>query len=322
MRPQRVDRLLSNLGYCTRGGALSFIKKNQVLVEGERVLSLHAKALPSQVTINGEAIRSNEPLHLMFHKPKGVVCTRAKGEHRTVYDFLPEDYIKRRPLLSICGRLDKWVTGLVLLTQDGQLQHQIASPSRRGKQKLPKVYLVQSRNPLSGKEPELFASGTLKLRGEIYPCRPAKFEVVDQEQKMARITLYEGRYHQVRRMMAAIGNGVPLSIKRESIGPIQLGDLPEGKWRPLKREELKVLVEASYPSLPEREERYNNDDDNEDTDFDDEDEGNGSEDDEHAYRNDEEEINEELERKPRYNKNKANNEKDDLPYHLKERSQA
>ncbi|KAL6057609.1 hypothetical protein QOT17_015333, partial [Balamuthia mandrillaris] len=65
MRPQRVDRLLSNLGYCTRGGALSFIKKNQVLVEGERVLSLHAKALPSQVTINGEAIRSNEPLVLL-----------------------------------------------------------------------------------------------------------------------------------------------------------------------------------------------------------------------------------------------------------------
>lgn len=239
----RIDRLLANLGYCSRRSALSYIRRNRVTFEGEVVASAstHVPQDGAGVAINDEPLLDTKPLHILLHKPSGYVCTREKGEHKTVYDLLPPDFYKRRPLLNICGRLDRWVTGLVFLTQDGQLQHQVVSPNRKARKRLGKTYVIKAWRDFKGDEAEIFKAGTLLLNGETKPCRPADLEILDPVNNLAKVTLYEGKYHQIRRMFSAIGNGVPRSIARISIGPLQLGNLEVGKWRHVTEEELRAL---------------------------------------------------------------------------------
>jgi 16S rRNA pseudouridine516 synthase len=143
-----------------------------------------------------------------------------------VYDLLPPRYRLRSPALSTVGRLDRDTSGLLLLTDDGQLLHRIIAP----KSKLPKVSRATLAEPLRGEEAALFASGNLMLDGEQSPLLPAELEAIDA--RTARLTLHEGRYHQARRMFAAAGNHV-LALHRERVGGFALGDLPEGEWRVL-----------------------------------------------------------------------------------------
>jgi len=188
-------------------------------------------------------------LYVMFHKPLGYICTteREFPEAKLIYDLLPPTWIKRSPVVKSAGRLDKWASGLLVLSQDGELIHRLTSPKRKGV--FGKVYEVKLHHDLSGDEQKIFASGTLKLRSEEKPCRPAKFEVISKEEKLVRISLFEGRYHQLRRMLAACGNRA-ISIKRVATGPIQLGNLPVGHWREITREELEMLdVEDTRPYL-------------------------------------------------------------------------
>jgi 16S rRNA pseudouridine516 synthase len=170
----------------------------------------------------------------MFHKPAGYTCsTDDPGD--TIYDLLPVRYALRNPVLSPVGRLDKDTTGLLLMTDDGQLLHRLISP----KHHVPKTYQVTLDRQLEGHEAALFSSGELILRGEEKPLLPAALEVIGE--KEARITLEEGRYHQVRRMFAAAGNHV-LELKRVSIGGLALpDDLEEGDWRILGSTELAVI---------------------------------------------------------------------------------
>ena len=137
-------------------------------------------------------------------------------------------------MLSTVGRLDRETSGLLLLTDDGQLLHRIISP----KSKLPKVYLAQLAEDLRGDEAALFASGRLLLEGEKTPLLPAELDVVDA--RTARLTLHEGRYHQVRRMFAAVGNHVA-ALHRERIGGLTLGALAQGEWRMLGDAERTAL---------------------------------------------------------------------------------
>src|SRR5690606_16385561 len=141
-----------------------------------------------------------------------------------VYDLLPPRFALRAPALSTVGRLDRDTSGLLLMTDDGQLLHRIISP----KSKLAKVYEATLAQPLRGDEAAVFGSGTLMLESETTPLLPAELEVVSPTQ--ARLTLHEGRYHQVRRMFAAVGNHVE-ALHRSAVGGLTLGDLQEGKWR-------------------------------------------------------------------------------------------
>ena len=129
-------------------------------------------------------------------------------------------------MLSTVGRLDRDTSGLLLLTDDGALLHRIISP----KSELSKVYEATLAEPLRGDEASIFASGTLMLESEQKPLLPAELEVL--EARRARLTLHEGRYHQVRRMFAALGNHVE-ALHRVSVGGLALGDLPTGEWRAL-----------------------------------------------------------------------------------------
>jgi 16S rRNA pseudouridine516 synthase len=149
--------------------------------------------------------------------------------------LLPPRFARRNPGLNPVGRLDKDTTGLLLLTDDGQLLHRIIHP----KSGCLKIYHATLDRPLDGREAALFASGTLLLQGETKPLLPAPLEVCGE--KSVRITLHEGRYHQVRRMFAAAGNHV-LTLHRISIGGLRLpDDLAEGGWRALTPAELAAV---------------------------------------------------------------------------------
>ena len=154
-----------------------------------------------------------------------------------MYDLLPPRFRLRSPLLSTVGRLDRDTSGLLLMTDDGPLLHRITSPRR----KLPKVYEATLARDLRGDEGKIFASGKLMLESEPSALAPAELEVIDS--KHARLTLFEGRYHQARRMFAAVGNHVD-ALHRSRIGGLTLGELPVGEWRALDASDLEVLFGA------------------------------------------------------------------------------
>ena len=183
-----------------------------------------------QVRVDGERLDPPPGLVLMLHKPAGYTCsTRDKG--RTVYELLPARFARRDPGLSTVGRLDRDTTGLLLLTDDGGLLHRIVSP----KSKLPKVYQATLAGDLRGDEAALFASGSLLLESETTPLLPAQLQVLGPRQ--AQLTLHEGRYHQVRRMFAAVGNHVE-ALHRPRVGGLELGGLAPGQWRALDASDL------------------------------------------------------------------------------------
>jgi 16S rRNA pseudouridine516 synthase len=169
----------------------------------------------------------------MLNKPLGVTCSR-KDPGRIVYDLLPPRYSVRTPALSTVGRLDRDTSGLLLFTDDGALLHRIISP----KAQVAKVYEATLAQDLRGDEGALFASGTLLLESEQEPLAPAALEVLGP--RHARLTVIEGRYHQVRRMFAATGNHVE-TLQRISIGGLSLGELPIGEWRALDAAEVALI---------------------------------------------------------------------------------
>ncbi|MCW1887074.1 pseudouridine synthase [Luteolibacter flavescens] len=229
----KLVKLLANLGYGSRSQVESFLRKGVVTDTEGRVLGSRDFPPHAEILFKGEPLDPPAPLTLMFHKPAGYTCsTDDPGD--TIYDLLPVRYALRNPVLSPVGRLDKDTTGLLLMTDDGQLLHRLISP----KHHVPKTYHVTLDRPIEGHEAALFASGELVLRGEDKPLLPATMEALGE--KEARITLEEGRYHQVRRMFAAAGNHV-VELKRVSIGGLALpDDLEEGEWRTLGSTELAV----------------------------------------------------------------------------------
>jgi 16S rRNA pseudouridine516 synthase len=159
-----------------------------------------------------------------------------------VYDLLPPRFRLRNPIIAPIGRLDRPTSGLLLLTDDGQLQHRITAP----KTHLPKSYIAELAHPLRGDEAAAFASGTIMLDGEATPLRPADLSPISE--KIARVVITEGRYHQVRRMFACVGNHVE-SLHREKIGQLDLGDLAEGAWRVLTADELGLVFHPQHPHV-------------------------------------------------------------------------
>ena len=181
---------------------------------------------PHEVTLDGEPLEAPDGLFVMLHKPAGHVCTHSAGEGPTIYELLPPRWLARTPAVTSIGRLDKDTSGLLLITDIGPLVHRLTSP----KSDMEKVYVAGLDRDLDAGLVEVFARGELMLRGEEKPCLPARLEILAP--RTARLTLTEGRYHQVRRMFASQGWHVE-KLHRESFGPYALDELAEGEWRHL-----------------------------------------------------------------------------------------
>lgn len=221
---RRLDQLLSSLGYCSRREAVSVVKAGRVRQNDVVLTKADAKVDPHAITLDGEPLEAPDGLLAMLHKPVGYICTHSDGEGPTIYELLPDQWLRRNPAVTSVGRLDKDTSGLLLVTDIGSLVHRFTSP----KAEVEKVYLAELDRDLDPQLVEIFARGDLMLRGEDKPCLPAKLEIVSS--KTARLTITEGRYHQVRRMFASQGWHVE-KLHRERFGPHALDDLAEGEWR-------------------------------------------------------------------------------------------
>ncbi len=226
MKLRRLDQLLSSCGYCTRSEARSWLKAGRVTVNGTIPRSTDAKVLASEVLVDGEAVESPGGLLALYHKPPGCICTHETREGTTIYDLLPQRWRHRNPPVTSVGRLDKDATGLLLLTDEGSMVQRLTSP----KHKVPKVYETTVDCDLTPSMIPLFASGNLQLEDEETPCLPATLEILAPRQ--ARLTLVEGRFHQVKRMFSTLGCNVT-RLHRSQFGDYVLGDLPEGAWKML-----------------------------------------------------------------------------------------
>ncbi len=235
----RVDRLLANMGYGSRRDVQQWVRARKIMLDGRAVedagqrIALSA-ALVDRMRVLGEPLDPPPGLVLMLNKPLGVTCSH-KETRPLVYGLLPARWRRRKPAISTVGRLDKDTSGLLLLTDDGKLLHRLISPRSHN----PKRYCVSIVRPLRGDEASVFASGTLILEGDDKPLLAAALEVISAHR--VRLTLIEGRYHQVRRMFAAVGNHV-VALHRDRFGGLELPpDLGPGSYRPLSAEELQRL---------------------------------------------------------------------------------
>ena len=221
----KLVKLLANLGYGSRKDVQWMFREGRITDPDGEVLYADDQVPHEAIRVDGEPLDPPSGLLLMLNKPVGITCS-TKDPGRVVYDLLPPRFRLRSPLLSTVGRLDRETSGLLLLTDDGALLHRIVSP----KSHLSKRYEVTLARDLRGDEAEVFASGTLLLESEYTPLAPAVLEV--QDARHASLILTEGRYHQVRRMFAAMGNHVD-ALHRSAVGGLTLGDLPDGEWRAL-----------------------------------------------------------------------------------------
>ncbi|QSX78838.1 pseudouridine synthase [Agrilutibacter solisilvae] len=221
----KLVKLIANLGYGSRKDVQWMFREGRITDADGEVLYADDQIDSTRIRIDGEPLDPPAGLLLMLHKPVGYTCS-TKDPGRVVYDLLPPRYRLRSPLLSTVGRLDRDTSGMLLMTDDGLLLHRIVSP----KAQLAKVYEATLAQDLRGDEAGVFASGTLLLEAETTPLAPAQMQVLGP--RHARLTLTEGRYHQVRRMFAAVGNHVE-ALHRPRIGGLDLADLPAGQWRML-----------------------------------------------------------------------------------------
>jgi len=231
----KLVKLIANLGYGSRKDVTQLFRSGRITDADGEVLYADDVVPYETIRVDDEPLDPPPGLVLMMNKPLGVTCSR-KDPGRVVYDLLPPRYSVRTPVLSSVGRLDRDTTGLLLFTDDGALLHRIISP----KAQVTKVYEATLAQDLRGDEGELFASGTLMLETEKEPLAPAVLDVVGR--RHARLTVTEGRYHQVRRMFAAAGNHVE-TLRRISVGGLTLGELPLGEWRAIGVDEVALIFQ-------------------------------------------------------------------------------
>jgi 16S rRNA pseudouridine516 synthase len=229
----RLVKLIANLGYGSRKHVAAMFREGRITDANGEVLYADDQVEHANIRIDGEPLDPPAPLTLMLHKPVGYTCS-TKDPGAIVYDLLPPRFRLRSPILASVGRLDRDTTGLLLMTDDGALLHRISSPRSH----LEKIYEATLARDLRGDEGRIFASGELQLESERTPLARASMEVLGP--KTARLTLMEGRYHQARRMFAAVGNHVE-ALHRSRVGGLTLGDLREGQWRALGANDLDVL---------------------------------------------------------------------------------
>lgn len=235
----KLVRRLANLGYGSRRQVEVLLRDGRVTDAGGAPLGPETQPEYEDIRIDGQPLDPAPGVVLMLHKPVGYTCSTS-DPGRVVYELLPPRFRLRNPIIAPVGRLDRDTTGLLLLTDDGPLLHRIISPKSR----IPKVYEATLARDLTGEEAAVFAAGTLMLRSEATPLAPAVLEVLGP--RRARLTVTEGRYHQVRRMFAAAGNHVE-ALHRIAVGGLSLGDLAEGKWRRLDPDDVAAVFKPTAP---------------------------------------------------------------------------
>ncbi len=229
----RLDKLICHATGLTRSQAQKILRRREVTVDGKEARNgaMHVGE-ESVVEWQGRELSLSGPRYFMMNKPVGVVCATVDAQHITVLNLLEEGNLKG---LHVAGRLDIDTTGLVLISDDGEWSHRITSP----KHKCEKSYLVSLAEPLDEALVERFAEG-IALRNEEGMTKPARLEILSPTE--ARLTITEGKYHQVKRMFAAVGNHVE-ALHRERIGALLLDDeLAEGEYRPLTQEEVALFT--------------------------------------------------------------------------------
>ena len=226
----RLDKFLSQQLGVSRALVLRELRNKRVTVDGEIVKTGAMKISPEQrVEFDGNVLdQITGPRYFMLNKPQGYVCSTDDPDHPTVLYFLEEPVAYK---LHAAGRLDIDTTGLVLMTDDGQWSHRITSPRHQCE----KTYLVTLENPLADDTAAQFEAG-VQLHNEDSLTKPAQLEQIDE--RVVRLTISEGRYHQVKRMFAAVGNHV-VALHRERIGEIVMDeDLEPGQYRRLTEQEI------------------------------------------------------------------------------------
>ena len=229
----RVDKLLALTGV-GRSEAKKLIASGRVTVSGTVVRDPGLKTSPDLLFLDGQPISVETDLYLMLNKPAGVITATEDKRFPTVLSLLPDKYQRRR--LGPVGRLDRDVTGLVLLTTDGELAHRLISP----KWKAEKTYRAVCEGRLTPADADAFRAG---LQLSDFTARPAELQIVSatDEQSVADATLTEGKFHQVKRMVIAVGHPL-ISLKRTRIGCVNLDEaLQEGEFRPLTDAEIRGL---------------------------------------------------------------------------------
>jgi 16S rRNA pseudouridine516 synthase len=226
----RLIRLIANLGYGSQKDVRGMIRDGRVTAVDGSKLAPDTHVAHDQILVDGAPLDPPAGLVLMLNKPVDCTCS-TQDPGRVVYDLLPERFRRRSPIVAPVGRLDRDTSGLLLLTDDGALLHRITSPRSR----IAKVYEVTLARPLTGDEAAIFAAGTLVLRSETTPLAPATLAAIGE--RRARLTIVEGRYHQVKRMFAAVGNHVE-NLHRAALGGLTLDDLQPGSWRFLAATEV------------------------------------------------------------------------------------
>lgn len=220
--PKRLDAYFSSLGYCSRKEAKKFMQLYKVCVKEQEVFNPSIKALHEDITVDDEPLDALS-ITLLMHKPKNVICSHDDAGV-LIYSLLPLRWQRRNPNLSTVGRLDIDTTGAIIITDNGVLNHKLTSP----KNVVEKVYEATLAQPLKGNETEIFSSGTLMLNGESKPLLPAKLTIISSTK--VQLEICEGRYHQVKRMFAAVGNKV-VALHRSRFSEFNIEGLKEGEYK-------------------------------------------------------------------------------------------
>lgn len=223
----RLDKFLCDCGIGTRSQVKMILKAGRVTVDGKVITDGSAKVDKQEICLDGECLTQLGAVVVMLNKPAGFVTATVDATEKTVMELLPEDLRKRD--VKPVGRLDKQTEGLLLFTNDGDLLHRLISP----KKEIPKVYYAKHQGAATQEDVQAFAQGLTLGDGTV--CLPAKLEILGPGESL--VTVCEGKYHQVRRMMAS--RGMPVDyLERRQEGSLTLGDLPRGQVRMLTEEEI------------------------------------------------------------------------------------
>lgn len=223
----RLDKLLSRRNYGSRKDVKKLVSSKRVMVNNEVVKKCDFKVKENDlITIDDLEWVFNEHEYIVLHKPSGCVCANSDNVHPTVFDYLPEDFVKD---FHVVGRLDVDTEGLVIITNDGTFTHQVISPNN----KVGKVYEVHLRDEVKDDYAQQFRDGI--VIDDDYKCMSALFEAFDTNK--GYLTIYEGKFHQVKKMMISLQNEV-IYLKRLQIGNLQLGTLPIGEYRMMSKEQM------------------------------------------------------------------------------------
>ncbi|SHF36374.1 16S rRNA pseudouridine516 synthase [Thermoanaerobacter uzonensis DSM 18761] len=240
MTKMRIDKLLSNIGIGTRKEVKKFIKEGLVLVNGNTVkdAGLIVDTESDEILFDGEKINYKEFIYIMINKPKGVISATSDPIEKTVIDLLPQELKARNPFPV--GRLDKDTEGLLLITNDGDLAHQLLSP----KKNVIKKYYAEILGFVNESDIKAFNEGIILEDG--YKTLPANLEILCSSSDVSKVYVYirEGKYHQIKRMFESVGKKV-IYLKRLAMDSLTLDEnLKPGEWRELSEEELSLLKKS------------------------------------------------------------------------------